>query len=109
MAGAKRASGVTGDERPMRVFAALLFQLANPKALTATVALASLVLVPAGYNLWLLGAVFVVIVPLCLLANGPWALAGQTIGRILSTPLRWNSFTVATAGLTAACTLFLWF
>jgi threonine/homoserine/homoserine lactone efflux protein len=108
MAGATRSSSTQHKERPMRFLAALLFQFANPKAITATVALASLVWVPAKNNPWLLGAALLLIPPLCFLANGPWALVGQTMRRFLSTPLRWRIFTLATGTLTAVCTLFLW-
>jgi threonine/homoserine/homoserine lactone efflux protein len=108
MAIATRSSGAQTEERPMSFFAALLFQFANPKAITATVALTSLVLVPTKNNSWLLGTVLLIIPPLCFLANGPWALVGQTIRRFLSTPLRWRIFTLTTGALTAMCTLFLW-
>jgi threonine/homoserine/homoserine lactone efflux protein len=108
MASATRSAGPQNEERPMSFLAALLFQFANPKAITATVALASLVLVPTKNNPWLLGIVLLIIPPLCFLANGPWALVGQSIRRFLSTPFRWRIFTIATGALTAVCTLFLW-
>lgn len=108
MATAQRNSSAQSEERPTSFLAALLFQFANPKALTATVALASLVLIPTKNNPWLLGAVLLTIAPLCFLANAPWALVGLTIRRALSTPLRWKIFTWATGALTAGCTLFLW-
>jgi threonine/homoserine/homoserine lactone efflux protein len=101
-------SGAQDEERPMSFLAALLFQFANPKAITATVALASLVLIPTKNNPWLLGTVLLIIPPLCFLANSPWALVGLTIRRFLSTPLRWRIFTIATGALTAGCALFLW-
>jgi threonine/homoserine/homoserine lactone efflux protein len=43
MASSTLVSGAQNEERPMRFFAALLLQFANPKAITATVALAALV------------------------------------------------------------------
>jgi threonine/homoserine/homoserine lactone efflux protein len=108
MASATRSAAAQNEERPMSFSAALLFQFANPKAITATVALASLVLVPTKDNPCLLGTVLLIIPPLSLLSNGPWALLGQAIRRFLSTPLRWRIFTLATGTLTAGCTLFLW-
>jgi threonine/homoserine/homoserine lactone efflux protein len=108
MANASRHTEARNEERPMRFVAALLFQFANPKAITGTVALASLVLVPSGHAPWLLGAVLLIAAPLCFLANGMWALAGQHIRRFLQTSSHWKVFNVATGALTALCTVFLW-
>jgi threonine/homoserine/homoserine lactone efflux protein len=108
MASATRGSSAGSEEHPMSFLAALLFQFTNPKAITATVALASLVLVPTKNNPWLLGTVLLIIPPLSFLANGPWALAGQAMRRFLSTPVRWRIFTLATGALTAVCSVFLW-
>jgi threonine/homoserine/homoserine lactone efflux protein len=103
MANAKGNAAAGNEERPMSFVAAALFQFANPKAISATLALASLALVATENNPWLFGAVLVIIPPLCFLANAPWALAGQSIRRFLSTPLRWRMFTWATGVLTAGC------
>jgi threonine/homoserine/homoserine lactone efflux protein len=108
MARAVRNASALSEERPMRFVAALLFQFANPKALTGTVALASLVLVPAQHDPLLLGIVLLIIPPLCLVANGSWALAGQSLRRFLSTALRWKIYTATTGALTAICAVFLW-
>jgi threonine/homoserine/homoserine lactone efflux protein len=96
------------EERPMKFRAAAVFQFANPKAVTATLALASLVLVATESQPRLLGVVLLIIPSLCFLAIAPWALAGQSIRRFLSTPLRWTAFTWTTGVLTAGCTVFLW-
>jgi len=96
------------EDRPMRFFAAALFQFANPKGISATLALVSLVLVAIEEKSELLWWVMLIIPPLSLLSILPWTIAGQTIRRFLSTPLRWKVFTWLTGGLTAACALFLW-
>lgn len=108
MASSTLGSGAQNEERPMRFFAALLLQFANPKAITATVALVALVLIPTKTDSWLLGIVLLTIPPLCLLANSPWVVVGQAVRRFLSNPLRWRIFAIATGTLTALCTLFLW-
>lgn len=108
MANARPNAPTRREERPMRFLPAMLFQFANPKAITATTALAALVLVVTRKGPWLLAAVLLITPPLSFLANAPWALAGQSIRRFLSTPLRWRAFTLATGILTAGCILFLW-
>ncbi|WP_246794899.1 LysE family translocator [Burkholderia perseverans] len=108
MARASLGTGPSDDTRPMRFMAAVLFQFANPKAVTATIALASLVLVPARSHPWLPAAVLLLVPPLCLLANGPWALAGRSLRGFLSTPLRWRLYAITTGAVTAGCTVFLW-
>jgi len=108
MANATRQGTAPIEERPMSFTAAALFQFANPKAVTAASALASLVLVATENDPVLLLVVLLLIPPLCLLANGPWAVAGQTIRRFLSTPVHWRLFTLATGALTAGCAAFLW-
>jgi threonine/homoserine/homoserine lactone efflux protein len=108
MANATPNAPTRQEERPMRFLPAILFQFANPKAISATAALAALVLVATEKNPWLLATVLLITPPLCFLANAPWALVGQSIRRFLATPLRWRAFTWATGTLTAGCTLFLW-
>jgi len=104
------ASGVgsASEEKPMTFFAAVLFQFANPKAISATLALVSLVLVAIEKNPDLLWAVMLIIPFLSFISILPWAIAGRSIRRFLSTPMRWKLFTWLTGGLTAACALFLW-
>jgi threonine/homoserine/homoserine lactone efflux protein len=104
------ASGIraASEERPMAFFAAVLFQFANPKAISATLALVSLVLVALEQKPDLLWLVLLIIPPLSLVSILPWAIAGRSIRRFLSTPMRWKIFTWMTGGLTAACALFLW-
>jgi len=104
------ATGIksTSEEKPMRFFAAVMFQFANPKAISATLALVSLVLVAIEAQPGLLWIVMLIIPPLSLVSILPWAIAGRTIRRFLSTPLRWKVFTWMTGGLTAACAVFLW-
>jgi threonine/homoserine/homoserine lactone efflux protein len=96
------------EERPMRFLPALFFQFANPKAITATTALAALVLVATEEDPWLLTTALLVTPLVCFLANAPWALVGLSIRGALSTQLRWRVFTWSTGLLTAGCTLFLW-
>jgi threonine/homoserine/homoserine lactone efflux protein len=107
MAHASRA-GSSSEEKPMAFMAAVLFQFANPKAISATLALVSLVLVALEQNPDLMWAVMLIIPPLSLISILPWAIAGRGIRRFLSTPLRWKVFTWLTGGLTAACAVFLW-
>lgn len=104
------ASGIgsASEEKPMAFFAAVLFQFANPKAISATLALVSLVLVALEQKPGLLWLVLLIIPPLSLVSILPWAIAGRSIRRFLSTPMRWKIFTWMTGGLTAACALFLW-
>ncbi len=105
------ASGVgTGadKQKPMSFFAAALFQFANPKAVSATLALVSVVLVSIEKEPQLIWVVALLIPPLSILAITPWVIAGQSIRRFLSTPLRWQIFTWTTGGLTAFCALLLW-
>ncbi len=104
------ASGIgsASEEKPMAFFAAVLFQFANPKAISATLALVSLVLVALEQKPGLLWLVLLIIPPLSLVSILPWAIAGRSIRRFLSTPRRWKIFTWMTGGLTAACALFLW-
>ncbi len=96
------------EEKPMAFFAAALFQFANPKAISATLALVSLVLVTIEQQPDLLWVVLVAIAPLSFISILPWAVAGRTIRKFLSTPLRWKLFAWTTGGLTAACAIFLW-
>jgi len=100
--------GSASEEKPMAFFAAVLFQFANPKAISATLALVSLVLVALEQKPGLLWLVLLIIPPLSLVSILPWAIAGRSIRRFLSTPMRWKIFTWMTGGLTAACALFLW-
>jgi len=100
--------GSASEEKPMAFFAAVLFQFANPKAISATLALVSLVLVALEQKPVLLWLVLLIIPPLSLVSILPWAIAGRSIRRFLSTPMRWKIFTWMTGGLTAACALFLW-
>lgn len=96
------------EEKPMRFFPALMFQFANPKAISATLALVSLVLIALEQDPALMVWVMLIIPVLSLLSILPWAIAGRSIRRFLSTPRRWKIFTRTTGGLTAACALFLW-
>lgn len=108
MAHAAGMNGAVTEEKPMTFFAAILFQFANPKAISATLALVSLVLVALEEEPGLLWLVMLIIPPLSLISILPWAVAGRTIRQFLSTPTRWKIFTWMTGGLTAACALFLW-
>jgi threonine/homoserine/homoserine lactone efflux protein len=96
------------EEKPMAFFPAVLFQFANPKAISATLALVSLVLVAVEIKPDLLWTVMLIIPFLSFISILPWAIAGRSIRRFLSTPMRWKLFTWLTGGLTAACALFLW-
>lgn len=96
------------EEKPMQFLPALMFQFANPKAISATLALVSLVLIAIDQSPALLWWVMAIIPILSLLSILPWAIAGRSIRRFLSTPRRWKIFTWTTGGLTAACALFLW-
>jgi threonine/homoserine/homoserine lactone efflux protein len=107
MAHASRADSAN-EEKPMAFVAATLFQFANPKAISATLALVSLVLVALEENPGLLWAVMLVIPILSFISIFPWAVAGRSIRQFLSTPMRWKMFTWLTGGLTAACAAFLW-
>ncbi|MDQ0314909.1 threonine/homoserine/homoserine lactone efflux protein [Amorphus orientalis] len=108
MARSTIADGPRDEEQPMSFASAALFQFANPKAITAASALASLVLAAASEDRWLLPAALLLIPALCILANGPWAVAGHAIRRSLTVPWRWRLFTWGTGGLTAGCAIFLW-
>lgn len=101
-------SGSASEEKPMAFIAATLFQFANPKAISATLALVSLVLVTLEQNPDLIWAVMLIIPPLSFISILPWAIAGRSIRQFLSTPIRWKIFTWLTGGLTAACAVFLW-
>ena len=92
----------------MRFIPAALFQFANPKAITATLALVSLILVALESNANLLWLIMMIIPPLSFISIIPWVLAGKAIRRFLSTDLRWKIFTRGTGTLTASCALFLW-
>ncbi len=107
MAHASKA-GSASEEKPMAFLAAVLFQFANPKAISATLALVSLVLVALAEEPGLMWAVLLIIPPLSFISILPWAIAGRSIRQFLSTPMRWKIFTWMTGGLTAACALFLW-
>ncbi len=108
MANAKGVGTKSATQKPMSFVAATLFQFANPKAITATLALVSVVLVSIESKPDLIWIVALIIPPLSTCAITPWVLAGQTIRRFLSTPLRWQIFTWTTGGLTASCAIFLW-
>ena len=108
MANVHRNNSASETQKPMTLVAAILFQFANPKTISATLALVSLVLVAVEANPELLWMVFMIIPALSIVAIMPWVLAGRSIRRFLSTPLRWKLFTWVTGGLTAACAVFLW-
>lgn len=108
MANASNTKADNKEAKPMRFIAAALFQFANPKAITATLALVSLILVALEANSDLLWLVIAIVPPLSFISILPWVLAGQAIRRFLSTPKRWTVFTWGTGGLTASCALFLW-
>lgn len=108
MAHAQKGSTPDAKEKPMGFIAALLFQFANPKALTATLAILSLLFVALEAQPDIIWWAFLVIPPLSFMAITPWVLAGQSIRRFLSTPLRWQVFSWTTGALTAGCVLFLW-
>ncbi|MBL7003462.1 MAG: LysE family translocator [Gammaproteobacteria bacterium] len=95
-------------QQPMSFVAATLFQFANPKAISATLALVSVALVSIKSDPQLIWIVALLIPPLSLLSIIPWVIAGQTIRRFLSTTLRWQIFTWTTGGLTASCAVLLW-
>lgn len=105
---AQRKKGEDGVEQPMTLTAAAVFQFANPKAITATLALASLVLVTLDEqpNLWWVMALAIPLLSICAII--PWVLAGKVISRWLSTPLHWRVFSWATGLLTGGCAIFLW-
>jgi len=105
------ASGIgesIGQDRPMGFVAALLFQFANPKAITAALALTSLILVAAEKQPYLLPVAILLIPIISFFANSPWAFAGQGLRRFVSSPSRWRVFAVVTGGLTTLCAVFLW-
>ena len=108
MANARGVGSAEDKQKPMSFMAATLFQFANPKAISATLALVSVVLVSIESEPQLIWAVALLIPPLSLSAITPWVIAGQTIRRFLSTPLRWHIFTWSTGGLTASCAVLLW-
>ena len=108
MARANRISAKTKEQKPMSFMAATLFQFANPKAIVATLALVSLILVAIEANPLLFWLVLITLPLLSIIAIVPWVFAGQSIRRFLSTPFRWTIFSWVTGGLTAGCALFLW-
>jgi len=108
MANASNTQADREQAKPMRFIAAALFQFANPKAVTATLALVSLILVAIEGNDHLLWLIVLIIPPLSFTSIIPWVLAGRAIRRFLSTDLRWKIFTRATGALTASCAMFLW-
>jgi threonine/homoserine/homoserine lactone efflux protein len=108
MANAHSLNNDKDKQTPMSFWAAILFQFANPKAITATLALVSLILVAIESNTSLMWMVALLIPPISFCSIMPWAIAGQSIRRFLSTPRRWQAFTILTGGLTASCALFLW-
>lgn len=108
MANASNTQADRDQSKPMRFIAAALFQFANPKAITATLALVSLILVAIEANANLLWIIILIIPPLSLASIIPWLLAGRAIRRFLSTDLRWKIFTRGTGTLTASCAVFLW-
>ena len=108
MAMTSKAAQAGEEEKPMRFIAAALFQFANPKAVSATLALVSLVLVALEKAPALIWPALLIMPPLSFISILPWVLAGRSIRRFLSTPFRWKIFSWSTGGLTAACALFLW-
>ena len=108
MARASKISDKPEDQKPMSFIAATLFQFVNPKAIVATLALVSLILIAIEANPLLIWVVMLGLPVLSTLAIVPWVFAGQTIRRFLSTPFRWTIFSWITGGLTAGCALFLW-
>lgn len=108
MANATNSKAEKKEAKPMRFITAALFQFANPKAITATLALVSLILVALEANGDLLWLVIMIVPPLSFVSIIPWVLAGQGIRRFLSTDFRWTLFTWGTGALTASCALFLW-
>ncbi|MEE9448091.1 MAG: LysE family translocator [Arenicellales bacterium] len=108
MANAGKIGSAAEEEQPMRFLSAALFQFANPKAIVATLALVSLVLVAIKEQPSLLWWVMLIMPPLSFVSIFPWAVAGRSIRRFLSTPTRWKIFKWTTGGLTAACAVFLW-
>ena len=108
MARANKISGKPEDQKPMSFLAATLFQFANPKAIVATLALVSLILIAIEANPLLLWVILLILPMLSIVAITPWVFAGQSIRRFLSTPFRWTIFSWVTGGLTAGCALFLW-
>ena len=108
MARASKISSNPEDQKPMSFIAATLFQFANPKAIVATLALVSLILIAIEANPLLLWLILLILPMLSIIAITPWVFAGQSIRRFLSTPFRWTIFSWVTGGLTAGCALFLW-
>lgn len=108
MANAAGVGSQADKQKPMSFIAAALFQFANPKAISATLALVSVALVSIESKPHLIWVVALIIPPLSILAITPWVIAGQTIRRFLSTPLRWQIFAWVTGGLTASCAILLW-
>ncbi len=108
MANASNTQADREASKPMRFVSAALFQFANPKAITATLALVSLILVAIETNENLLWLIIAIIPPLSFASIIPWVIAGKGIRRFLSTDLRWKVFTRGTGSLTAGCALFLW-
>ena len=108
MANASNTQADREQAKPMRFISAALFQFANPKAITATLALVSLILVALEVDESLLWFIILIIPPLSFCSIMPWVLAGKAIRRFLSTDLRWKIFTRGTGLLTASCALFLW-
>jgi threonine/homoserine/homoserine lactone efflux protein len=108
MARADKISARPEDQKPMSFIAATLFQFANPKAIVATLALVSLILIAIEANPLLMWLIFLILPMLSITAIVPWVFAGQSIRRYLSTPFRWTLFSWVTGGLTAGCALFLW-
>ncbi len=108
MAQASKISAKAEEQKPMHFTSAVLFQFVNPKAIVATLALVSLILIALEANSSLIWAVVLVLPIISFVAIVPWVIAGQTIRRFLSTPLRWHIFSWTTGGLTAGCALFLW-
>lgn len=108
MATARRSHSEQQAEKPMSFIMAALFQFANPKAISATLALVSLILVAIEAEPELLWLVLLIMPPLSFISILPWAVAGRAIRRFLSSEWRWTLFTWSTGGLTAGCALFLW-
>ena len=94
--------------QPMKFMAALLFQFANPKAISAKLALSGLLYVAEATHPGAITKGIVLTPFLNALFVSPWMLAGRAIRRLLSTPQRWQVFRLITGALTAGCAAFLW-
>lgn len=96
------------SRQPMKFMAALLFQIANPKAISAKLALSGLLYVAGASHPGAIGKGVVWTPFLNALCVSLWMLAGRAIRRLLSTPQRWQIFRLIAGALTAGCAVFLW-